>query len=91
MAGRRKGGKGSKRPRENWEERSRLTRAVFLTIIIPRACVGYEMIDSQLGATRLVGYNHLKREWNNCFIKNASKLTRTFTLFVKHGIMAHIP
>ena len=35
------------------------------------------MIDSQLGATRLVGYNHLisnKREWNNCFIKNAHKI-----------------
>ena len=33
--------------------------------IILRARVGYEMIDSQLGATRLVGYNHLisnKRE-----------------------------
>ena len=31
------------------------------------ACVGYEMIDSQRGATRLVGYNHLisnKCEWN---------------------------
>ena len=25
--------------------------------IIPRARVGYEMIDSQVGATRLVGYN----------------------------------
>ena len=36
----------------------------YLTIIL-RARVGYEMIDSQLGATRLVGYNHLisnKRE-----------------------------
>ena len=35
------------------------------------------MIDSQLGATRLVGYDHLvssKREWNNCFIKNAPKI-----------------
>ena len=44
----------------------------YLTII-PRACTGYEMIDSQRGATRLVGCNHLlsnKREWNNCFIKN---------------------
>ena len=52
--------------------------------IIPRARVGYEMIDSQResnvwGAilTRRVlcqvdGYNHLisnKREWNNCFTK----------------------
>ena len=33
---------------------------------------------SQLGATLLVGYNHLisnKREWNNCFIKNAHKIS----------------
>ena len=45
---------------------------VYLTII-PRARVGYEMIDSQRGAKRRVGYNHLisnKRKWNNCFIKN---------------------
>ena len=36
------------------------------------------MIDSQLGASRLVGYNHLisnKGEWNNCFIKNAHKIS----------------
>ena len=36
----------------------------YLTII-PRERVGYEVIGSQLGATRLVGYNHLisnKRE-----------------------------
>ena len=48
----------------------------YLTII-PWARVGYEMIDSQLGATRLVGYNHLisnKREWNNCLIKNAPNI-----------------
>ena len=35
------------------------------------------MIDSQRGATRLVGYNHLisnKREWNNCFIKNNQEI-----------------
>jgi len=30
-----------------------------LTIITPRVHVGYEMVDSQLGITRLVGYNHL--------------------------------
>ena len=39
----------------------------FLTII-PRARVGYEMID---------GYNHLisnKREWNTCFIKNNQEI-----------------
>ena len=41
--------------------------------IIPRSPVGYEMIHSQLGPKRRVGYNHLisnKREWPNCFIKN---------------------
>ena len=76
--------------------------------IIPWARVGYEMIDSQRGAKRRVGYNHLisnKREWNNCFIKNApkyrilgynnnkkaQKLTHTLAIFVDHGIMAHIP
>ena len=34
------------------------------------------MIDSQLGATRLVGYNLIsnKREWNNCFIKNNKEI-----------------
>ena len=49
---------------------------VYLTII-PWTRVGYEMIDSQRGASRRVGYNHLisnKREWNNCFIKNAPKI-----------------
>ena len=48
----------------------------YLTII-PRARVGYEMIDSQRGAQRRVGYNHLisnKREWNNCFIKNNQEM-----------------
>ena len=44
---------------------------------IPRARVGYEMVDSQRGALRRVGYNHLvsnKREWNNCFIKNNQEI-----------------
>ena len=40
--------------------------------------VRYEMKrDSQRGAQRRVSYNHLisnKREWNNCFIKNAPKI-----------------
>ena len=48
----------------------------YLTII-PRARVGYEMIDSQRGAKRRVGYNHLisnKRKWNNCFIKNSREI-----------------
>ena len=44
--------------------------------IISRARVGYKMVASQQGAKRRVGYNDLisnKREWNNCFIKNAQK------------------
>ena len=62
------------------------------------------MIDSQQG----VGFNHLisnKREWKNCFIKNAPKyrkldynnnkktqnITHMLAIFVDHGIMAHIP
>ena len=49
---------------------------------------GYEMVDSQRGLNRRVGYNHLipnKRTWNNnCFIKNAHKILRILpTLFVK--------
>ena len=66
------------------------------------------MIDSQRGAKRPVGYKHLisnKREWNNCFIKNApkilkkildynkknaKKITHTLSNFVDHGIMALI-
>ena len=35
------------------------------------------MIDSQLGATHLVSYNHFisnKREWNNFFIKNNQEI-----------------
>ena len=38
-----------------------------------RACVEYKIIDSQQGAERRVGFNHLvsnEREWNNCFVKN---------------------
>ena len=48
----------------------------YLTII-PRARVGYEMIDSQRGALRRSGYDHLisnKRKWNNCFIKNNQEM-----------------
>ena len=51
---------------------------VYLTII-PRARVGYEVIDSQR-----VGYNHLisnKREQNNCFIKNHQQLLLDFADF----------
>ena len=51
---------------------------VFLQylIIIPRVCFGYEMVD---------GYNHLisnKREWNNCFIKNAQKIASSSRLYL---------
>ena len=55
----------------------------YLTII-PRARVGYEVIDSQRGAERRVGYNHLisnKREWNNCFIKNHQQILLIFAHF----------
>ena len=48
---------------------------VYLTI--PRARFGCEMINSQRGAQRRVGYNHLisnKGEWKICFIKNAPKI-----------------
>ena len=42
------------------------------------------MIDSQRGAKRRVGYNHLisnKREWNNCFIKNHQQILLNFADF----------
>ena len=42
------------------------------------------MIDSQLGATRLVGFNHLisnKCEWNNCFIKKNQEILLDFPDF----------
>ena len=48
--------------------------AMVYSTIIPRAHVGYEMIDSQRGAQRRVGYNHLisnKRKWN---IKNNQEM-----------------
>ena len=53
--------------------------------IIRRARVGYEVIDSQRGAKRRVGYSHLisnKREWNNCFIKNHQHILLDFADFV---------
>ena len=52
--------------------------------IIPRARVGYEVIDSQRGAKRRVGYSHLisnKGEWNNCFIKNHQQILPDFADF----------
>ena len=42
------------------------------------------MIDSQRGAKRRVGYNHLisnKREWNNCFNKNHQQILLDFAVF----------
>ena len=42
------------------------------------------MIDSQQGAKRRVGYNHLisnKRKWNNCFIKNNREILLDLTDF----------
>ena len=56
---------------------------VYLTII-PRARVRYEMIDSQRGVKRRVGYNHIisnKRKWNNCFIKNNQEILLVLTDF----------
>ena len=58
--------------------------SVYLTII-PRGRVGYEMIESQRGAQRRVGYNHLisnKREWNNCFIKKVHKFSLNLLLLL---------
>ena len=56
---------------------------IYLTII-PRARVGYEVIDSQRGAKHRVGYNHLisnKPEWNNCSIKNHQQILLDFADF----------
>ena len=56
---------------------------IYLTTI-PRARVGYEVIDSQRGAKRRVGYNHLisnEREWNTCFIKNHQQILLDFAHF----------
>ena len=44
--------------------------------------------SAELAFTRLVSYNHLisnKREWNNCFIKNAHEISRILPdiIFVK--------
>ena len=57
-------------------QRAEGKKITYLTII-PQACVGYEVTDSQRGAKRRVGYNHLisnKCEWNDCFIKNHQQL-----------------
>ena len=39
------------------------------------------MIDSQRGAKRRVGYNHLVFKWNNCFIKNHQQILLDFADF----------
>ena len=59
--------------------------------IIPRACVGYEVIDSQRGAKRRVGYNHLISGTSAsgiiiCFIKNHRQILLDFANFpwLKH-------
>ena len=44
------------------------------------------MIDTQLGAKRRVGYNHLisnKRKWKNCFIKNHQQILLDFADFAR--------
>ena len=77
---------------------------IYLTII-PQAHVGYEMVDSQQGAYRRVGYNDLisnKCKWNNCFIKNTQRIAIfelpscfrwriSATISVLNGIWAYIP
>ena len=59
--------------------------ALYLTII-PRVRVGNEIVDNQRGAKcRVCLYNHLisnKREWNNCFIRNAHKISRILPDFL---------
>ena len=74
----------------------------YFTIIL-RAHVAYEMINSQRGAWHRVGYNHLisdKREWNNSqeilldladFAMQELPESVKWFLFLRHGIMAHIP
>ena len=53
----------------------------YLTIIT-LVGVGYEMVDSQQGAQRQIGYNHLIS--NNCEWKTPTKYREFFsTLFVK--------
>ena len=50
----------------------------FNKAIIPLALVGYEMIIANSALRASLAINHLipnKREWNNCFIKNAHKIS----------------
>jgi len=53
------------------------TTVTYLTII-PRGCVGYEMIIANQARSAELTICHLtsnKRKWNNCFIKNAHKIS----------------
>ena len=55
---------------------------VILTII-PRVCVGYEMVDSQRGA---VGYNHHisnKREGKLSYKKRPGNIENSFRLYLQ--------
>ena len=56
-----------------------------MTFSLSSASLDLESLYSQLGAVRLVGYNHLisnKRGWNNCFIKNAHKILKILPDFI---------
>jgi len=58
--------------RNKQEKATKHLKCVHLTIIL-RGCAGYQIIDSQRGAKRRNGYNHLissKPESNNSFNKN---------------------
>ena len=69
--------------RTGYRQVNKVNLRLYLTII-PRARVGYEVIDSQRGAKRRVGYNHLisnKREWSNCYIKNHQQILLDFADF----------
>ena len=76
---------------------------VYLTII-PWARVGYEMIDICAELAIIISYptsasgiivllktptKYRKLDYNKN--KKAQKITHTLTIFVAHGIMAHIP
>ena len=69
--------------------------------IIPRVRVGYEMIDSQLGASGIIVVLKAPtkyREFFTTFVKTTDfqlvfhfEQKRTVTIFGEHGVMAHIP
>ena len=65
-----------------------LTSGWLYLTIIPRTCVGYELLDSGRGAEHLVRYHKLisnKREWNNCFIKYQT-LDKYISNFIFHRL-----